>query len=200
MTNEQKMAYALGYNIGMNVGGDLKAKGANDLDLNQLAEAFKAGFAGEQPSIDMNEAIELLNNYLQEKQNALVEEQTKEAKSFFTQNGLRAEVTTTASGLQYEVLTPAAGEKPAASSTVAVHYHGTLLDGTVFDSSVERGQPAQFGVNQVIPGWVEGLQLMEKGSKYKFYIPQDLAYGERGAGTIPPFSPLVFEVELLEVM
>lgn len=124
----------------------------------------------------------------------------KAGEDFLAQNASKAGVTTTASGLQYEVITMGKGATPAETDRVKVHYHGTLLDGSVFDSSVQRGTPAEFGVNQVIRGWVEGLQLMPVGSKFKFYIPQDLAYGAQDQGQIKPFSMLIFEVELLEIL
>ena len=123
-----------------------------------------------------------------------------EGEAFLAENGKRPEVTTTASGLQYEVIEMGDGAKPTASSTVKVHYRGTLLDGTVFDSSYDRGEPISFPLNGVIRGWTEGLQLMPVGSKFKFYIPYDLAYGERGAGqVIGPYETLIFEVELLNI-
>lgn len=124
----------------------------------------------------------------------------KAGEDFLVQNAAKAGVTTTASGLQYEVIAMGKGAKPAETDRVKVHYHGTLIDGTVFDSSVQRGTPAEFGVNQVIRGWVEGLQLMPVGSKFKFYIPQELAYGAQDQGQIKPFSMLIFEVELLEIL
>ncbi len=124
----------------------------------------------------------------------------KAGEDFLVENAKREGVVTTASGLQYEVITMGKGAKPAETDQVKVHYHGTLVDGTVFDSSVQRGEPAQFGVNQVIRGWVEGLQLMPVGSKFKFYIPQELAYGAQDQGTIKPYSTLVFEVELLDIV
>jgi FKBP-type peptidyl-prolyl cis-trans isomerase len=124
----------------------------------------------------------------------------KAGEDFLAENAQREGVVTTESGLQYEVITMGKGAKPVETDQVKVHYHGTLVDGTVFDSSVQRGEPAQFGVNQVIRGWVEGLQLMPAGSKFKFFIPQDLAYGSQDQGTIKPYSTLVFEVELLEIV
>lgn len=124
----------------------------------------------------------------------------KAGEDFLAQNAGKAGVTTTASGLQYEVIKMGSGAKPVETDRVKVHYHGTLIDGTVFDSSVQRGTPAEFGVNQVIRGWVEGLQLMPVGSKFKFYIPQELAYGAQDQGQIKPFSMLIFEVELLEIL
>ena len=131
---------------------------------------------------------------------ALMQQKTASSESFMQENAARAEVTTTESGLQYEVLVEGTGPKPAATDTVVTHYHGTLTDGTVFDSSVERGSPATFPVNRVIAGWTEALQMMGTGSKWRLVIPSELAYGERGAGgAIPPNATLVFEVELLEI-
>lgn len=128
------------------------------------------------------------------------ERNLQKGKEFLAENAKRPEVTTTESGLQYEVLTQGQGEKPTADQTVTVHYEGKLIDGTVFDSSVARGEPATFGLRQVIPGWTEGVQLMPRGSKYRFYIPSDLAYGERGAGRdIGPNETLIFDVELLDI-
>ena len=136
---------------------------------------------------------------LQSKAGEKIEAEKAAGKAFLEENKKRPEVTETASGLQYEVLTEGTGEKPKASSKVTTHYTGSTLDGKVFDSSVRRGQPLSFGLNQVIPGWTEGLQLMPVGSKYKFYIPSNLAYGDRGAGAdIPGGATLVFEVELLD--
>jgi FKBP-type peptidyl-prolyl cis-trans isomerase len=123
-----------------------------------------------------------------------------EGERFLAANQLKEGVQVTESGLQYEVLTMGSGPKPQATDRVKVHYHGTLIDGTVFDSSVERGEPAEFGLNQVIKGWTEGLQLMPVGSKFRFYIPQELGYGERATGSIPPYSTLIFDVELLEIL
>ena len=151
---------------------------------------------------------ETAKTQLQEKKTALEEEakaqfaQVREAgEKFLAENAKRSNVVTLPSGLQYEIITEAIGQKPTASDKVKVHYHGTLIDGTVFDSSVRRGEPATFGVTQVIQGWVEALQLMPVGSKWKLYIPYNLAYGEQGAGQmIAPYSALIFEVELLEIV
>ena len=122
-----------------------------------------------------------------------------QGEQFLAENALREGVIVTESGLQYEVIKMGKGKKPSATDRVKVHYHGTLIDGTVFDSSVERGEPITFGLNQVIAGWTEGLQLMPVGSKFKLYIPQELGYGSRNAGSIPPYSTLIFEVELLGI-
>jgi FKBP-type peptidyl-prolyl cis-trans isomerase len=138
---------------------------------------------------------------MQKSQSSKYQANISEGEKFLAENAKKPGVTTTASGLQYEVLKPGAGAKPTPSNQVTVHYVGTLLNGKEFDSSVRRGEPATFGVTQVIQGWVEGLQLMPLGSKYKFYIPANLAYGERGAGgDIPPYATLIFEVELIKIL
>ena len=148
----------------------------------------------------LNEAFSIVSKKLQEQEQAAAKEASAEGEKFLADNAKRDEVTVTESGLQYEVITTGEGEKPSAESTVSVHYHGTFANGDVFDSSVERGQPAEFPVNGVIAGWTEALQLMTEGSKWKLTIPYDLAYGERGSqGAIPPYATLVFDVELLSI-
>ena len=143
---------------------------------------------------------DVAGEYIQSTINTIKYGDTKTlGEQFLAENGLKEGVITTASGLQYEVIKMGKGKKPAATDRVKVHYHGTLTDGTVFDSSVERGEPTSFGLNQVIKGWTEGLQLMPVGSKFRFYIPQELGYGGQQAGSIPPYSTLIFEVELLEI-
>ena len=151
-------------------------------------------------AISEEEANIILQDYFQKLANKALEANSEAGKTFLAENAKRKEVTTTASGLQYVVLTEGKGVAPKATDEVTVHYHGTLIDGSVFDSSVERGQPATFPVNGVIPGWVEALQIMKPGAKYKLFIPSDLAYGERGAGQmIGPNSTLIFEVELISI-
>ena len=158
--------------------------------------------------LNPDEANSLLNNFfteLEKEQNAKNAEAGKAAKSegekFLAENAKKPGVVVTASGLQYEVLNEGTGRSPKATDTVRCHYHGTLIDGTVFDSSYQRNQPADFGLNQVIAGWTEGVQLMKEGAKYRFYLPYDLAYGEHGAGaSIPPYAALIFDVELLKVL
>ena len=151
-------------------------------------------------AISEEEANVILQEYFQNLANKALEANSEAGKAFLAENAKREEVTTTASGLQYEVLLEGEGDSPKATDEVTVHYHGTLIDGSVFDSSVERGQPATFPVNGVIPGWIEALQLMKPGAKYKLFIPSDLAYGERGAGQmIGPNSTLIFEVELISI-
>ena len=149
--------------------------------------------------IDKGEMMSILNTFMEAKAAAQREAASKEGREFLEKNKEKDGVTTTASGLQYEVITMGDGEKPSATDRVKTHYHGTLIDGTVFDSSVERGEPISFGLNQVIKGWTEGLQLMPIGSKFRFFIPYNLAYGERGQGSIPPFATLIFEVELIDI-
>ena len=195
-----KTSYAVGLSFGQHL-AQSKIKG---LDYQSFAKGVEAMCEGKQPEIDLREAQELLNQFFAK----MVEEakaqfaQIREAgEKFLAENAKRANVVTLESGLQYEVITEAIGQKPVATDKVKVHYHGTLIDGTVFDSSVRRGEPATFGVTQVIQGWVEALQLMPVGSKWKLYIPYQLAYGEQGAGQmIAPYSALIFEVELLEIV
>ncbi|MBR1808380.1 MAG: FKBP-type peptidyl-prolyl cis-trans isomerase [Paludibacteraceae bacterium] len=161
-----------------------------------IEQGFANGLNGFEEMMTNEEAGEYVNNAI----NKIKYGDTQaEGELFLEENKKRPEVTTTESGLQYEVLKQGKGKKPAATDKVKVHYHGTLTDGTVFDSSVDRGEPAEFYLNQVIAGWTEGLQLMPVGSKYKFYIPQELGYGSRAAGSIPPYSALIFEVELLSI-
>ena len=184
---------SLSYSVGVVLGKSLKQQGIDQVDAVSLARAIEDYLGGKDLAIDERSASQNVNKYLREKQAGAGE-------AFLSENAKREGVTTTASGLQYEVLKEGDGPKPKSNQKVTVHYHGTLIDGTVFDSSVERGRPASFGVTQVIQGWVEGLQLMSKGSKYKFYIPYNLAYGERGAPPkIQPYAALVFEVELLDI-
>ncbi|MBK1833054.1 FKBP-type peptidyl-prolyl cis-trans isomerase [Roseibacillus ishigakijimensis] len=201
-TDQQKASYL----IGRNIGESIKADGL-ELDLDLLHAGLKEVAAGTESKVSDEEAQAVMMKFQQEmqakamaKQEAAAAENIEAGEKFLSENKKREEVTETESGLQYEVLTAGEGKKPAASDTVSVHYHGTLLDGTVFDSSVERGQPAEFPVGGVIQGWVEALQLMPVGSKWKLYIPSDLAYGNRGSGpNIGPGETLVFEVELLDI-
>ena len=165
-----------------------------------MKDAFTgADFQVEIPAIQA--AFEEINTQIQARREEEAKVLAAEGESFLAENALRPEVTVTASGLQYEVITTGEGEKPTAESTVRTHYHGTLINGTVFDSSYDRGQPAEFPVGGVIKGWTEALQMMAVGSKWRLYVPHDLAYGERGAGaSIAPYSTLVFDVELLEII
>lgn len=197
-SDTDSVAYALGNSIGTN----LKTQFA-DVNPDILAAAIIEAYAGEENKLFANpqEADAYIRSYMEKAQTAAAEENVSKGKEFLAENEKKDGIMVTESGLQYEVISETDGEKPTAESTVKVHYHGTTIDGEVFDSSVDRGEPAQFPLNGVIKGWTEGLQLMPVGSKYKFYIPSELAYGERGAGgAIGPNSTLIFEVELLEII
>lgn len=191
----------LSYALGLGIGRQLSAMGAQNISVEDFARAIKDVLGGEKPAIDEAEARTLVNNYLSELEEKRSSAQKEAGKAFLEENKKRPEITVTASGLQYEVLKAGNGKQAKATDRVKCHYEGTLIDGTLFDSSIKRGEPAVFGVNQVIPGWVEALQMMPEGSKWKLYIPSELAYGAHGAGEmIPPHSALIFEVELIEVL
>ncbi len=197
-----KISYALGLGIGQ----QLKDMGAETLNIDDFAQAIKDVVAG-RPQMGPAEVQTIVSEFFdaqEKKQRAAAAERWKDTKEqeekFLTENKGKEGVVSTASGLQYTVLSEGSGRRPRATDTVLCHYEGRLLDGTVFDSSYKRNSPASFGLNQVIAGWTEGLQLMGEGAKYRFFIPHHLGYGERGAGAqIPPFSTLIFDVELLEV-
>lgn len=193
----------LSYALGMNVGYSYLASGISNLQVDDFAQGVKAVMEQAEPALSIDEAKTIINDFfmlLQEQINKAAGETLKKGEEFLAENAKRPGIVTLPSGLQYEILSAGTGRKPSATDRVQCHYHGTLIDGTVFDSSVQRGEPAVFGVNQVIPGWVEALQLMPEGSRWKLYIPSKLAYGERQAGSIPPNSALVFEVELIKVI
>ncbi|MCR5589503.1 MAG: FKBP-type peptidyl-prolyl cis-trans isomerase [Bacteroidales bacterium] len=200
-----KLSYALGHNIGHQLIGMGLQK---SLNIEDYAAAIADVLQGREPKMSHSEVNEVLEHYfteLEERQQAEAAERGKAAKgegeAFLKENAKRAGITVTASGLQYEVVKEGTGRQPKASDTVRCHYEGTLIDGTVFDSSYRRNQPAEFGLRQVIAGWTEGVQLMKEGSIFKFYIPYNLAYGERGAGAdIPPYAALIFTVELIKVL
>ena len=197
----------LSYALGIGIGSQLAGMGAKELNIDDFAQAIKDVISGSELKVDNAEAQTLVQNFFQEqeaKQQAAAAEAGKAAKAageaFLAENGKKDGVVTLPSGLQYQVLKEGNGKKPSATDQVVCHYEGTLIDGTVFDSSYQRNQPSTFGLNQVIAGWTEGVQLMQEGAKYRFFIPYKLAYGERGAGAqIPPFATLVFDVELIEV-
>lgn len=192
-----KFSYAIGLGIGQNLLG----MGANGITVDDFAQAIKDVLEGNPTAISHQEAREIVNKYFEELEAKMSAANVEQGKAFLEENKKRANIVTLPSGLQYEIITEGTGKMAKATDQVKCHYEGTLIDGTLFDSSVKRGQPAVFGVNQVIPGWVEALQLMPEGSKWKLYIPSDLAYGAQGAGEmIPPHSTLVFEVELIEVL
>lgn len=200
-TDEKK----LGYIIGMDIGKSLRDQGT-EVDLDSLITAIRATYNGEELAMTTEEAGQVRKEYIEKRQ---AEQQAEaaaagqnnlvEGQKFLAENASKEGVQTTASGLQYKVETMGTGPKPAATDTVKVHYRGTLLDGTEFDSSYARNEPISFALNRVIAGWTEGVQLMPVGSKFTFYIAPDLAYGEGGGGPIPPNSTLVFDVELLAI-
>lgn len=191
-----KVSYALGLSMGIQI----KSSGVKKLEYADIARGIQHAIEAQKPEISLEEAQEVLNKFFGELEEQSAKQFKEQGAKFLQENAKRPEVKTTPSGLQYEVLEPALGMKPTATSTVEVHYEGRLLDGTVFDSSYQRGQSISFALNQVIPGWTEGLQLMSVGAKYKFFIPYNLAYGERGAGqSIPPYATLIFTVELLGI-
>jgi|TARA_R110002126_G_scaffold213290_1_gene359803 FKBP-type peptidyl-prolyl cis-trans isomerase FklB len=192
------------YGIGLQMGEQLRANPFDGLDISAVQEGLADAF-NLQPAQVTNDALREAFNQIHERMQAAKNAQFAEAQeageAFLSDNAKRDEVTVTESGLQYEVVNAGDGETPTAASTVRVHYHGTLLDGTVFDSSYDRGQPAEFPVGGVIKGWTEALQLMQVGAKLRLFVPHDLAYGEQGAGgAIAPFSTLVFDVELLDII
>ncbi len=198
---------SVSYAIGLDVANNVK-RSFDEFDNDLFIQGFVNGSDSTDLQIDQAKAQELVRNYFQKKQQEEMakrqeegEKNKAEGEKFLAENKDKEGVKTTESGLQYIVLKEGTGAQPTADSKVKVHYHGTLLDGTVFDSSVDRGEPTEFGVTQVIKGWTEGLQLMKEGAKYKFFIPQDLAYGAnpRPGGAIKPFATLIFDVELLEV-
>jgi FKBP-type peptidyl-prolyl cis-trans isomerase len=188
------------YSIGVMVGNNIKMQQFDSLDVKAIAAGFTDVLGNQALKINESESQMIVQQYMERAMAQKTEQLRKEGSDFLAQNKTQAGVQSTASGLQYKVIKEGTGKQPAESSTVTVHYTGKLIDGSVFDSSVERGQPATFRLNQVIKGWTEGLQLMKEGGKSILYIPYDLGYGERGAGSdIPPFAALIFEVELIKV-
>ncbi|KTF12074.1 FKBP-type peptidyl-prolyl cis-trans isomerase [Pseudoalteromonas sp. H103] len=192
------------YGIGLQMGEQLKSNPFEGLNLNSVFEGMKDAYAGSAFQVEIPEiqaAFEKINEEIKARREEESKVLSAEGIAFLEENAKRPEITVTESGLQYEVLATGEGEKPTAESTVRVDYHGTLINGTVFDSSYERGQPAEFPVGGVIKGWTEALQMMPVGTKWRIYVPHELAYGERGAGAaIAPFSTLVFDVELHEIL
>lgn len=193
-----KFSYAIGLGIGQN----LLSMGAKGIAVDDFAQAIKDVLEGNQTAISHTEARDIVNKYFAEMEEKMNAANIEQGQQFLEENKKRPGVVTLPSGLQYEVINEGTvGRYAKATDKVECHYEGTLIDGTLFDSSIKRGQPAVFGVNQVIPGWVEALQLMPEGAKWKLYIPGDLAYGAQGAGEmIPPHSTLIFEVELLKIL
>ena len=192
-----KFSYAIGLGIGQN----LLSMGAQGINVEDFAQAIADVLNRNELAMSHNEAREIVNKYFMELEEKMNAENIEKGKSFLAENAKKEGIVTLPSGLQYEVITEGNGKKPSATDRVKCHYEGTLIDGTLFDSSIKRGQPAVFGVNQVIQGWVEALQLMTEGSKWRLFIPSELGYGAQQAGEmIPPHSTLIFEVELIEVL
>lgn len=197
----------ISYALGLSMGNNFRSSGIQTLDIHDFADGVAAVFSGETPKMTYDEAKEEIRKFftaMEEKQKEAAAQMAKvneeAGAAFLGENGKRPEVKTTASGLQYEVIEEGTGAMPKAGDQVTVHYTGKLIDGTVFDSSVERGEPATFGVTQVIPGWVEALQMMKEGAKWRLFIPSNLAYGPNGAGNvIGPNATLIFDVELIKV-
>ena len=189
------------YSLGLSISANLIQSGVKTIHPDAFVAALKDVFTGEKPQISPEEANQILESFVAQSQEGENNKNLEEGQAFLSENAKKSGVIVLPSGLQYEVMKEGEGEIPTATDQVKCHYHGTLIDGTVFDSSVQRNQPAVFPVNGVIKGWVEALQLMSVGSKWKLFIPSELAYGPRGAGgAIGPNSALVFEVELLEIM
>lgn len=193
---DDKVSYALG----VMMASSAQAQGVDSLNIEAVRSAFEDVFSKQELKVQREEASQIVQQYVQDAQEKRKVKMKQEAASFLQENKQREGVQETKSGLQYEVVKEGSGDSPQLTDKVTVHYTGKLTDGTVFDSSVERGEPITFGVNQVIDGWTEALQLMQEGDKWILYVPYELGYGERGAGgQIPPYATLIFEVELLEV-
>lgn len=196
---EQRVSYG----VGRQLGDQLRNNPFKEFDVTAVQAGLADALAGEESQVSqelLNEAFTIVSQKLQEQEQAKAKELAAEGEKFLAENAKREEVTVTESGLQYEVLATGEGEKPTAASKVRTHYHGTFVNGDVFDSSYDRGQPAEFPVSGVIAGWTEALQLMTEGSKWRLYVPYNLAYGEQGSqGAIPPYATLVFDVELLAI-
>jgi FKBP-type peptidyl-prolyl cis-trans isomerase FklB len=198
MTNINELSYCLG----MSIAGSLRKQGFKEIAPEALLQAIQEAFEGKELKFSPDQADDIISAYMMQQQEAAHGQNKALGEAFLEENKKRTEVKTTSTGLQYEVLTEGNGQTPGKNDTVKVHYEGTLIDGTVFDSSYKRGNPASFGVHQVIPGWTEALQLMPVGAKYRLYIPQELAYGANPhpGGAIQPFSALLFDVELIEIL
>ena len=196
-----KLMDKLSYALGMSMASNLMNSGLRQIDVDSFVKAFTEIMDNKIPSMSPQEANQILQDYFSKQQDEMLNKNLEAGKAFLEENKKKEGVIALPSGLQYEILNEGDGDIPKATDKVKCHYHGTLLDGTVFDSSVQRGQPAVFGVNQVIKGWVEALQLMSVGSKWRLFIPSNLAYGEQGAGgSIEPNSTLIFDVELLGIV
>ena len=189
------------YGLGMGIGQNLLSMGVKDMNVEDFVKGLKDVLTGAKTEISHSEAQTVVNDHFRKLAEEAYEQNKASGEAFLANNAKKEGVVVLPSGLQYEVITEGNGKKPSATDRVQCHYEGTLIDGTIFDSSIKRGEPAVFGVNQVIMGWVEALQLMQEGAKWRLYIPYNMAYGEHGAGEmIPPYSALVFDVELIKVL
>ena len=189
------------YGLGMGIGQNLLSMGVKDMNVEDFVKGLKDVLSGAKTEISHSEAQTVVNDHFRKLAEEAYELNKASGESFLAENAKKEGVTVLPSGLQYVVIAAGNGKKPSATDRVQCHYEGTLIDGTIFDSSIKRGEPAVFGVNQVIKGWVEALQLMQEGAKWRLYIPYDMAYGEHGAGEmIPPYSALIFDVELIKVL
>lgn len=189
------------YGLGMGIGQNLLSMGVKDMSIEDFIKGISDVLSGNKTELTHSEAQKVVNEYFQKLAEEAYAVNKNAGEKFLAENAKKEGVTTLPSGLQYEVIKEGNGKKPSATDRVQCHYEGTLIDGTIFDSSIKRGEPAVFGVNQVIKGWVEALQLMQEGAKWRLYIPYDMAYGEHGAGEmIPPYSALIFDVELIKVL
>jgi len=192
---------SLSYSFGLLIGNNMVVQGVKQVNESLFMMGFNNGYANQETLISIENANQMVQNYFNKQITDEANMNLQKSAAFLVENQTREGVVTLPSGLQYKILTPGTGEFPKATDQVRVHYHGTFIDGKVFDSSVDRGEPVVFGVGQVIPGWTEALQLMPVGSKWKIYLPSEIAYGERGAGgDIGPNAALIFEVELLEIV
>jgi len=190
----------LSYAMGLGIGQQLANMGARELVIDDFAQAIKDVLAGDPLAVSHQDGQKIVQDYFRKKEEEMSKTAREAGAKFLAENSTKEGVTTTASGLQYKVLKEGTGKQPKATDSVTCHYEGSLIDGTVFDSSYKRGEPATFGLQQVIAGWTEGLQLMKEGAKYRFFIPYLLGYGASGAGqSIPPYATLVFDVELIKV-
>ena len=191
----------LSYSLGLGIGRQLSQLGAKNINVDDFAQSIKDALSGKEPAVSDEEAQQIVNQFFVEQEKVKSAAAKAEGENFLAENGKKEGVVTLPSGLQYTVLREGNGKRPSATDTVECDYEGTLINGKVFDSSYRRGEHATFPLNQVIAGWTEGLQLMQEGGKYRFFIPYRLAYGEGGAGQlIPPFATLIFDVELIEVL
>ena len=189
------------YGLGMGIGQNLASMGVSNMNIEDFVKGIKDVLTGAKTEMSHSEAQAVVNEHFKKLAEEAYAQNKAAGEAFLAENAKKEGVVTLPSGLQYQVVTEGTGKKPSATDRVQCHYEGTLIDGTIFDSSIKRGEPAVFGVNQVIKGWVEALQLMQEGAKWRLYIPYNMAYGEHGAGEmIPPYSALIFDVELIKVL